>query len=121
MKVIMMDEEDLIGPLSEYITEEVEGVEVAISNGKVYLYSQTASTLSDGSFLSTCIGSIKIKENKLFFSALGREPGEIFALENPDSFDELFNKVKEIIERYASSYIPYLLLLCMDPLYLRKF
>lgn len=96
---------DLAGPLAEYVTEEIDNICAEVFGNKVCLYASTADRLSDGTSLSTYIGSLEIKEDRMLLlmgkNALSNTIEKPFNLEDPKSFDKLFCEIKEMIEDFG--------------------
>jgi len=89
---------DLIEPLAEYIVEEVPYIHIDVIRGMIYLYADIADTLSDKTSLSSCIGSLEIKESYITFMPTNFTTKTVFNrfnLEDPGLFDKLFNHIKE--------------------------
>lgn len=103
-----MTDKSLAESLSEYVSEELDNISAEVFNNQVCIYSNTSDALSDGSFLSTYICSVQISGDKIMFF-VGRSPTskdtmciKTFDLYVSDSFDHLFQEIKELIEIHSS-------------------
>jgi hypothetical protein len=125
----MVNINDLVIPLSEHIKEELSDIEIEIhSNKRIYLYSNTGHALMDGSMLSTCVGALEIKEDKIIYvdrskrnvsdtitifdinAQIDTKRSNVyeFDLSNPGCFDDLFSKIKKTMDFLRSvTYITY--------------
>jgi len=99
----MISDLDLLEPISEYIKKELD-VEVAIGRSAVCIYSKTATFLSDGSQISTYLGSVRIVKDKMIFTIStnplsGDTISSSFDLSDPESFEKLFDKINKLMQK----------------------
>lgn len=100
--------EDIIEPLSEYVKEELSGydIDIEIFKGRIIIYSNTSSTLGDGTKIKTYSISIDIDDDSLYLWTHGSTPLYVsgdkltkFGLNDPKSFEKLFCAIRDIITK----------------------
>jgi len=99
---------DLAEELAEFLLEEFDNIEAEVHSGRVCLYMHTSDTLTDGSCLSAYAGSVQIMEDRVVLALGGDSPlsnhtlhMKSYNLNDPKSFEKLFEKIKEIMGAYA--------------------
>lgn len=108
-----MKPEDLLEPLAEYLTKEIKGLDIELINvnysikdrsNSIALYAPTATHFADGSAITTYIGCVKIDDGVIILETSHNRVTRQskFSMENVDSFDDMFEKIKELIELCAN-------------------
>jgi len=109
-----MDDINLAETLAEYISEEFADIQVEVYDKQqsVCIYSASSETCADGTSLLKYIGMIQILGDRMLFKMGGSSPltrdntlSETYDLKDPNSFDHLFEKTKEIIDICSKSKI----------------
>jgi len=105
MGAIMASIEDLVGPLAEYVEKELDNVGIEVFRHKIYLYANLNKT--------SCqlrIGALDIEEEQIKFlvnkSPLSNVCREHYSFDlfDPESFNNLFGKIKQVAEDFDGRY-----------------
>jgi hypothetical protein len=94
---------DLAEPLSQYVAEELDNIQLEVVGNRIGIYANSHETC-DGSYIAIYTGMLEIVADKILVCHGGgitsthhANHTQAYSLENPDCFDKIFADVKAMV------------------------